>query len=365
MAGSSSAPAWDFLSHAETEFEHVELLRQMLQFLRYDQPPIFRGRRTLVQGHESWIMEAFIYAREGALSPIIAPTVHPRGRRSDAVQDAAQLASARLMLQHGLELAQTPFCFFPILYTGGPVPEYPDPVDDPRLTHQVQLTQAMVNAYGRALQEIGQLRALLSTSYLHADVLQSQLTGMDTALAISERDRMAAERELERLRAQADYTPSSPTYTPASPERVPAPLPPPAAAAVAAAAVSAASAASTTAVAAVAVTAPPPAPPAAADSAAPALLAPVPVPLPASRILPLPAPTVRGAAPTPLPGLRTRLTTRKSTRPPPGYQTADASGTGRGRRLTRSPTRSRSRTDTDSGSPHFSRSRSRSPIDLD
>lgn len=195
-----AAAPWDYYSHGEDAGDFASLLRQLMQCLEYRQPPIFRGRKTRILDRDLWSMEVFLYAREGEFNSQKYPIKHPRSRCFDAVQDAARLAIDELCHLHKDAVDQSPFCFFINPRAGQ---RYPDPfdipVDDPRLSHQVQLTQAMAVTYARAQEEIGQLRMLLTSSYQHSDTLRAQLLRDQTD-----------EFGLRRLKAVPDYTPSSP-----------------------------------------------------------------------------------------------------------------------------------------------------------
>ena len=81
-------------------------------------------------------------------------------------------------------LLRSPFCFYPYLPDGERVLEVFDVRDDdPRLTHQVQLTQAMTASLTDVVDEIGQLRMLLTSSYDHSDTLRNQMIRSDAALS--------------------------------------------------------------------------------------------------------------------------------------------------------------------------------------
>ena len=225
MATPSSDGPWDFLSHGEDVGEFVDILRQLMQYLGYHQQPIFRGRMTKIMERESWSMEVFLYAREGEFIPHTFQAEHTRSRAVDAVQDTARFAATRLCQMHEDLLLRSPFCFFPALPEGEHYPAIRDArPDDPLLSHQLRLTQSLTSTAINAVDEIGILRRLLTSSYGHTDVLRDNLirSGEAHIIAIQERDAVTQERdaaiaELARLTAASAITAPAP-----------APVPPPA-----------------------------------------------------------------------------------------------------------------------------------------
>ena len=103
-------------------------------------------------------MEVYVYPRRGNFLTHTFRAGYSRSRCSDAVQDTAHFASARLCQMHEDDLLGSPFLFYPSLQE---ILRYPEifeiRVDDPRLTHQVQLMQAMTASLTSAVYEIGEL----------------------------------------------------------------------------------------------------------------------------------------------------------------------------------------------------------------
>ena len=113
---------------------------------------------TRIMTHESWDMEVYLYARTGEFMTHTFQDEAPRCSYLDAIQDADRIAITRLCWIHEDLLLQSPFCFFPYLPGGERIPEAFDAKDnDTRLTHQVQLTQAMITTIHSFSDEIRQL----------------------------------------------------------------------------------------------------------------------------------------------------------------------------------------------------------------
>ena len=109
----------------------------------------------------------------------------------------------------------SPFFFFPYIRDGECIPAVFDARDDdPRLTHQVQLTQEMAAIIYSDVFEINQLRVLLTGSYTNSNALRNRLIRSDEVRIAAVWERDAAVAELALLAAA--------TATPA-----PAPVPPP------------------------------------------------------------------------------------------------------------------------------------------
>ena len=225
MASSPAAGPWDHCSHGEVDGGFAELLRQLMQHLSFTHPPLFRGRMKKIMAHESWDMEVFLYARTGEF---VAHTYHaeaPRRSSLDAIQDAARVAITRLCWIHEDLLRESPFCFFPCLPDGERFPEIFNARDNnPCLTHQVRLTQAMILNIHSHTDEIRQLRKLLISSDAHSDTLRVNMIRSDEAhhAALWERDTVTAERdaalaEVARLTAALASATSTPVPPPAVP----------------------------------------------------------------------------------------------------------------------------------------------------
>lgn len=75
------------------------------------------------------------------------------------------------------------FRFYPSLQKGLRYPEIFEFRDDPRLTHQVQLTQALKASLTSGVYEIGQLRILLTSNYNLSNTLCNRLIRWDATLS--------------------------------------------------------------------------------------------------------------------------------------------------------------------------------------
>ena len=222
MAAPPSDGPWDHLSHGENDGGFAEILRTLMLYLGFHHQPIFRGRKTTIEGRESWTMEVYLSARIGEFVAYTFQAEAPRRSSLDAVQDAARFACARLCWTYEDLLLGSPFYFFPYVRDGEHIPAIFDARDnDPRLTHQVQLTQAMATTVYSDMVEINQLWTLLIGSYADSDTLRTRLSESEEArfAAIWERDTVTTERdtalaEVARLTAALASTTFAPVPVP-------------------------------------------------------------------------------------------------------------------------------------------------------
>ena len=117
-------------------------------------------------------------------------------------------------------LLRSPFCFFPYVRDGERIPGVFDARDnDPRLTHQVQLTQAMAVTIYSDMVEINQLQMILAGSYARSDALHNHLIRSNEARIAAVREKDDAVAELARLKAATAN--SAPAPVPPSPAIAP------------------------------------------------------------------------------------------------------------------------------------------------
>lgn len=164
MASSSADAPCDLFSHGEDFDEFVDILYQLMQYLKRRRLPIFWGRMTQILHWESWTMEVFLYAREGEFISHTFKAEQPKSRSIDTVQNVVRFTVTRLFQMDEDLLLRSPFYFYLTLQEGEQYPETFDVrVNDSCLTHQVQLTQALSAALADVVDEIGQLRSSATT----------------------------------------------------------------------------------------------------------------------------------------------------------------------------------------------------------